>query len=451
MPSGTLNIDGCSYTGRLLTNNSTNNCSGFVGWFNNTTVSITNSLYAPSGSIPSGWSAINHENTFVRGGSPTITNCYFTETLGNAQGAQAYTVLPDNEICKVLTFSSITVYLTPVCAVSGVEDSYFLSVNPSITPVVTFNENALNFGTDYTATLDGENVASFPVSPDEMGTYTLILTGAGDYAGAKTFEFMLLPAPNEDIIFTDANTYTLKTDVNVASATYTKSIGEERVDKHQAWFVPFDYTITEDDLEKFTFYKIDMIAHSPDPSQETSDDIWVFVKRMADGDVLHGNMPYVYKPKQAVDNYQFTTQNAVLKAKTDVARITMMTAEETYTLYGTYEPTTATAEDPFYYMNTSGSLSLGNNGTVSVGAFRWIMRVESKFGGNTTASYALRRAFIYDGDGDMTGVMGVSYESSDQDQANDDNYWYTLDGRRLSDVPSQPGVYIHKGIKWVIR
>ena len=90
MPLGTLNIEGCAYTGRLLTNNGTNSSGGFVGWHNAATVNVSHSLYAPSDDITAGWSAISDGATFVRGGSPTVTNCYYTETMGTAQGTQAY-------------------------------------------------------------------------------------------------------------------------------------------------------------------------------------------------------------------------------------------------------------------------------------------------------------------------------------------------------------------------
>ena len=92
MPSGTLNFAGCVYTGHLLTNNGSINCGGFVGWYGNATVSATNSLYVPSGSIPEGWSAITDGVTFVRGGSPTINNSYYTEALGTEQGKMVYTI-----------------------------------------------------------------------------------------------------------------------------------------------------------------------------------------------------------------------------------------------------------------------------------------------------------------------------------------------------------------------
>ena len=32
-----------------------------------------------------------------------------------------------------------------------------------------------------------------------------------------------------------------------------------------------------------------------------------------------------------------------------------------------------------------------------------------------------------------------------------DNVWYTLDGRRLTGVPCQKGLYIHQGKKFIVR
>ena len=109
--NGSLTIVGC-YNGRLLTSTNTNNCGGFVGWHNNQTISVSHSLYAPHGSIPSGWSPINNGATFVRGGSPTITNCYYAEILGTAQGTQAFalTTAPANLGEQVEGYGFTTVY-----------------------------------------------------------------------------------------------------------------------------------------------------------------------------------------------------------------------------------------------------------------------------------------------------------------------------------------------------
>ena len=237
----------------------------------------------------------------------------------------------------------------------------------------------------------------------------------------------------ETVILADGDTYTRTLDMTVASATYVKSIAEERVGLHQAWFVPFDYTLTSDDMNAFWFYKINMIANAPNPETEASDEIWVFLKRMNEDEVLHANMPYVYRAKRAVENYEFTTSNAMLKGKNTGVLATMQTMEETYTLYGTYEGTTATAEDPFYYVNIEGDLSLGNDGTVTVGAYRWIMRVESKFG-STPAN--ARTMHFFDGE-ETTGIKAI-----DNGQLTIDNdRYYDLQGRRI-EQPKKGGLYI---------
>jgi len=159
--------------------------------------------------------------------------------------------------------------------------------------------------------------------------------------------------------------------------------------------------------------------------------------------VLHANMPYVYKPKVAVTDYAFTTENATLKAKATDARLTMMTAEDTYTLYGTYEPKTATAADPFYYVNIKGKLSYGD--AVTVGAFRWIMRVESKFGNKPAY---VRQIIIFDGESDETTDIQKAQWSIADGQS---GIWYTLDGRKLDGKPSRAGVYIYNDKKVVIK
>ena len=243
-----------------------------------------------------------------------------------------------------------------------------------------------------------------------------------------------------DITLADADTYTQTADETVGSATYVKTT--DRVDKFHAWFIPFDYTITNGDLQTFSFYKINMIANAPDAETEASDDIWVFLKKMDEGDVLHANMPYVYKPKQAVENYGFTTTGATLKAMNTGVLATMQTMEDTYTLYGTYEGTTATAEDPFYYVNVDGDLSLGNDGTVTVGAYRWIMRVESKSG--AMPAYARGIHFVGGEDSETTNITTTNLT----DETNGE--WYSLDGRRIAQ-PTRSGVYIVGGKKVVIR
>ncbi len=117
----TTNIEGCVFNGRLLTTSGTNSCGGFVGWHGGATVSISNSLYAPS-SIPTGWTTITDGATFVRGGSPTIDNCYYTATMGAAQGKASRTVTAGTDVtiqAVALTGTTTEYTVSGITAYSG--------------------------------------------------------------------------------------------------------------------------------------------------------------------------------------------------------------------------------------------------------------------------------------------------------------------------------------------
>ena len=89
-----ITIDGSVFNGKMLTTakNSTTRCGGFVGWRGNknnenVTVSISNSLYAPATTGGDETEVKATESaTFSRNGVNSITNCYYTRTLGTAQG-----------------------------------------------------------------------------------------------------------------------------------------------------------------------------------------------------------------------------------------------------------------------------------------------------------------------------------------------------------------------------
>ena len=99
-----LTITGCLFNGKLLTkgNTPTNNCGGFVGW-NAGTLSISNSLYAPAAigddetEVNPGVIGQHPSATFARDAANSISNCYYTRTLGTAQGlGYSFTTAPVN-------------------------------------------------------------------------------------------------------------------------------------------------------------------------------------------------------------------------------------------------------------------------------------------------------------------------------------------------------------------
>lgn len=283
----------------------------------------------------------------------------------------------------------------------------------------TWNTQADGSGTTYT---NGQSVST--LASESGATITLY---AQWYSSALT----------------DGTAYRVLQDGSVSSATYTRTLGSDRVGKYQTWLVPFDYTVKAADTEKFQFYKINMIANAPNPGENTTtDQMWVFLTRLNAGAVLHANMPYVYKPKEAVTDYVFTSENVTLKAKNTDVIAKSETLEDVYSFYAIYENTKPAASNPFYYVNINGGLSLGNNGNVTVGPYRWIIRKTNKFGG--TAAYAPAMQF-FDGE-ETTGIMNVNDNDNDNESS-----WYSLDGMKLFEKPTQKGVYIHNGKKVVIK
>ena len=193
-PFGPLTISDCVYNGRLLTNNGTTKCGGFVGWYNDNTVNVNNSLYAPNTSITpaAGETDITDGATFVRGGN-IDAYCYYTQALGDAdaQGIQVFATRPSNEVCIQAQALDDNWYYHP-CTVSGVEATYKLEDHPAITLAVTGLNGALTLNTDYTATLNGAAVQQSTISITAGGYYTLVLTGIpDDYTGSKQITFVV--------------------------------------------------------------------------------------------------------------------------------------------------------------------------------------------------------------------------------------------------------------------
>ncbi|MBR0176187.1 MAG: hypothetical protein IJQ11_02015, partial [Bacteroidales bacterium] len=256
--NGNVTISGCVFDGSFAatvahTNSyGTTYCGGIVGMcVENTSTTITNSLVAPS-SVSEGMIS----NTFVglyNGATVTIENCYFVETanLPTNQGTQVYYTAPANEISKPITISGTTVYYA--CTVSGVEATYNLDSGlASVTPTVTDPFAAtLTFGTDYTATLNGNAVQNLPVKISTAGNYTLVLTGAGSYTGTKTFNITATgdPVNSALIISSEAEWDTFAESVNngnnysdqfvklTADISVTEMVGTSETNSFQGTFL----------------------------------------------------------------------------------------------------------------------------------------------------------------------------------------------------------------------
>ena len=277
----------------------------------------------------------------------------------------------------------------------------------------------------------------------EIGTAKVRVVFLNTYAslGIVEKEFKIVNVKQ----LSDGTAYTSTSDVSETTATYTKSIGDERVGKYQAWFVPFDYTVTTDDLEKFDFFKINFIANAAEEGVNPEDDhVYIFLNPIAAGTTLYGNKPYVYRAKEAVDNYSFTTENTTLLAKNESSVLQTSTALANYDFYGTYDDVTATPSSPFYYISINGNVCYGTS--VTVGPYRWILRATSKGG----VSYAPQITFS---EGETTAIDHSTFNV----QRSTFNV-YDLQGRKVANSQSsmvngqlKKGLYIVNGRKVVIK
>ncbi len=384
----------------------------------------------------------------VAGSTVTLTLSHLVDaaTLQVNSGAVATTDIGNRQYTFTMPAADVTVTasLLPTYALTLPEHTQLLSASLAADgsgkyiagTVITFK-----FVDAYAAIVSDVKNGETGLTPDENGVYTVTI-GDADIVVTAVF----------GVVLADGTAYTQTKDLTVTSATYTKTLGLERVDKHQAWLVPFDYTITAADMQKFTFYKINMIANSPSPSVEASGEMWVFLTRLDEGAVLHANMPYVYKPLEPVTDYEFTTAPATLKARNTGVLAKTETLEDVYSFYATYENTTATVTNPFYYVGIDGGISLGNDGVVTVGPYRWIIRKTSKFGG--TPSYA-REMYFYDGE-ETTGIAPLLSPEGDESGVSprgglEGASWFTIDGRKLNGKPMKRGVYVVGGRKIVIK
>ena len=86
---GSLTIEGCAFDGSMTDSRNTR-CAGIAGYeYGGTTTVIRNSLFAPT-TLTVSTADDGYTKTISRDADATITNCYYMQTLGTAQGTQAY-------------------------------------------------------------------------------------------------------------------------------------------------------------------------------------------------------------------------------------------------------------------------------------------------------------------------------------------------------------------------
>ena len=191
--AGTLDIEGCVFDGKMLTEGATatHSCGGLVGWCS-TTTTISNCIYAPA-AIANNETEVDTDNsaTFARqnsSASVTITNCYYTRTLNTVQGQLMHSINPAQHITT--TFQ-------------GTATEH----NTSTITAYTLEGNTINPGLKYNNTCysAGGNTVSLILDAEAGYAFTAYATNAGTL---QTTNCQLstancqLTMPNQDVTIT---------------------------------------------------------------------------------------------------------------------------------------------------------------------------------------------------------------------------------------------------------
>ncbi|MBR5654708.1 MAG: leucine-rich repeat domain-containing protein [Prevotella sp.] len=224
-------------------------------------------------------------------------------------------------------------------------------------------------------------------------------------------------------LLTEKTPYTNDEDKEAEQITYKREFSSKTAGHRQCWFVPFDYTITADDLERCSFYRIHMFSAEAGQDGVVQDENKVVMKivEVTAGYTLKANKPYIIKPK-AAGIYEFVVENTKLKAMDTGSLKQVSTTTNYYDFYGVYDSYSTAEAEQWFSMNTNGNLKWNAAGQ-TLGAYRWY--IKSTFIGDDYAN----TTFIIDEEGEDDETTAIDQMYADPNAEIEG--FYTVDGIKL--------------------
>ena len=352
--------------------------------------------------------ATHHEVAYTAAGETDVDYYYFEETF-------------DDEGFSPEAGATITLQkdITLVQSVSAA-NSFNLNLNGHS---MTRGDYTITLASGVTVTTDAQVADYDELFIPAAATNMVVEAQSGSY-----YTYSVVTKESEgfyELTDNDAG-YTRAEAVQATSVSFTRTFTDEtHVGKNQAWFLPFDYTVTEADLDNLSFYKISLVAASANAqSSEVVDEnaVFIHIVELPAGTTLKANMPYLVRPKSA-GTYTFTSENVKLEAAipSDNSRLFMATSSNQFNFYGNYTTYNVTQEHELMQMR-QGLISYYNAGG-TVRPFRWFIKVT----GNNSGYVKFH--FVED---DEEGTV-TTIETVDNGDAEIEGY-YTVGGLR-SETP----------------
>ena len=316
-------------------------------------------------------------------------------------------------------------------------DAVLIDAKPTEGKTVTL---AIEGGT-YSSDVSKYCAAGFTATPNADGTYGI--TKVGDLsvmvAYDKAYDNVEAGGTVDINMDTVNKIMVAKTEVANVTTTLTKTFSSTG---WNAFFVPFDFTLTAEMLNDFEFAKIyAVIAENNAPV--------VYFKTVAANDKISAYFPYLIKAKTA-GSHSLNVGAVTYKSNAGEPPYSA-TIDEIYTFYPVMENTYTAAEKGYYIDSELNSFVYNSNPGAHIPPLRYYMTIWDKNAEDyivPTSGGASKVKFCVIGEDEPTGITDMV-----DDAANASGKIYNLQGVVVGNTTEglPKGVYIKNGRKIIVK
>ena len=383
-------------------------------------------VYGAAGAI-----AMKRGNLVVNGGTLTSKGIGDTGNWGDGTGNLGKAALnfcaPYGDVAAIIKGGTIT----------AEGDAVLIDAKPTEGKTVTL---AIEGGT-YSSDVSKYCAAGFTATPNSDGTYGI--TKVGDLsvmvAYDKAYDNVEAGGTVDINMDTVNKILVAKTEVANVTTTLSKTFSSTG---WNAFFVPFDFTLTAEMLNDFEFAKLyAVIAENNAPV--------VNFKTVAANDKISAYSPYLIKAKTA-GSHSLNVGAVTYKSNAGEPPYTA-TIDEIYTFYPVMEITYTAVEKGYYLDSEQNSFVYNKNEKACVPPLRYYMTIQDKGTKDyivSTSGGASKVKFCVIGEDEPTGITDIV-----DDAASASGKIYNLQGVVVGNTTEglPKGVYIKNGRKIIVK
>ena len=382
-------------------------------------------VYGAAGAI-----AMKRGNLVVNGGTMTSKGIGDTGNWGDGTGNLGKAALnfcaPYGDVAATIKGGTIT----------AEGDAVLIDAKPTEGKTVTL---AIEGGT-YSSDVSKYCSPGFTATPNADGTYGITHVGDGVLVVYDKSYYQVAADGTMDIDMDQVNKIVVaEAGVKGVSTTLTKNYNNTG---WNAFFVPFDFSLTDEMLNDFDFAKVyAVIAENNAPV--------VYFKTVAANDKISAYSPYLIKAKTA-GSHSLNVGAVTYKSNAGEPQYTA-TIDEIYTFYPVMENTYTAAKKGYYIDSEQNSFVYNTHAEAHIPPLRYYMTIQDKGTKDyivPTSGGASKVKFCVIGEDEPTGITDMV-----DDAANASGKIYNLQGVVVGNTTEglPKGVYIKNGRKIIVK